>query len=145
MLFRSVTHHHLRASSVVLDVPLSDYVRDLSKLLSIADYCASRGFALALDDVSNTHGLAKLLAEIRPAFVKLDGKFGQGINTVKRDTMLREIIQLAHENGATVLGEGIENQAMYDMYFEAGVDMFQGYFIGMPERHTLAKIVPATM
>ena len=41
---------------------------------------------------------------------------------------------LAHASGATVLAEGVENQAMYDTCFAAGVDMFQGYFIGKPER-----------
>lgn len=131
----AATKSHIRASSVVLDVPLADYARDLPKLKSIAEYCRTRGFALALDDVKSAEGLNTLLTDIRPAFVKLDTKFGQDMSTAKRDATLREIVAQAHSIGASVLAEGIENQEMYDANFAAGVDMFQGYFIGMPERH----------
>lgn len=70
---------HVRPGAVVLDVPLGDYAKDMPKLKSIAQYCRTRGFGLALDDVSSSDGLAALLSDIRPSFVKLDGKFGEGI------------------------------------------------------------------
>ena len=133
-LSSAASRHQVRSGAIVLDVPLSDYARDMPKLISIADFCRARGFALALDDVSSTAGLAKLLQEIRPAFVKLDGKFTQETANSKRDAVMRDLVALAHEHGATVLAEGIENQAMHDSCFAAGVDMFQGYFIGRPER-----------
>ena len=38
---------------------------------------------LPLDDVMNADGLAALLADIRPAFVKLDGKFGSDMVPTK--------------------------------------------------------------
>lgn len=134
-LSAAANRSHIRAGSVVLDVPLTDYARDLPKLKSIAEYCRARGFALALDDVMTDTGLGALLTDIRPAFIKLDGKFGQGMNAAKRLATLREIVRLAHGIGANVLAEGVENQEMYDGYFAADVDMFQGYLIGAPERH----------
>jgi EAL domain-containing protein (putative c-di-GMP-specific phosphodiesterase class I) len=142
-LSQATKHHHVRAGAIVLDVPLAGYMRDLPKLKSIAEYCRARGFALALDDVSSVDGLAALLAEIRPAFVKLDGKFGQHLNEVKRRAVMGEVVRLAHEIGANVLGEGVENQATYDLYFNVGVDLFQGYLIGAPERHDLVPQVRA--
>jgi EAL domain-containing protein (putative c-di-GMP-specific phosphodiesterase class I) len=123
------------AASVVLDVPLGDYTRDLAKLKSIADYCKTRGFSLALDDVSSHDGLANLLAAIRPAFVKLDGKFGNDMTAARAQGMLHEIVRLAHTHGATVLAEGVENAAQHSMYLSANVDMFQGYHFGAPERY----------
>ena len=68
-LSSAAKQHHVRAGAVVLDVPLGDYARDLPKLISIAEFCRARGFALALDDVSGTAGLPKLLQEIRPALL----------------------------------------------------------------------------
>ncbi len=133
-LSSAATKNHVRSGAVVLDVPLRDYARDLPKLKSIAEYCRSRGFALALDDVITDAGLAALLADIRPAFVKLDGKFGHGMAPAKRDATLREIVRLSHAVGANVLAEGIETEATRALYFDAGVDMFQGYLIGAPER-----------
>ena len=119
---------------MVLDVPLGDYAKDMAKLKSIANYCRARGFALALDDVSTSDGLASLLAEVRPAFVKLDGTFGAGMNQTRMQGILHEIVRISHSSGVSVLAEGVENAEQHDLYMAADVDMFQGYLFGAPVR-----------
>jgi EAL domain-containing protein (putative c-di-GMP-specific phosphodiesterase class I) len=133
-LSQAVATHHLRPASVVLDVPLGDYMKDMPKLKSIAQFCRTRGFALALDDVMTGDKLAMLLSEIRPAFVKLDGKFGAGMNLARMQVVLNDIVTISHAQGVSVLAEGVENAEQHTMYLEAGVDMFQGYLFGAPER-----------
>ena len=138
-LSQAVTRTHLRPAMVVLDVPLSDYAKDMTKLKSIAAYCRSRGFALALDDVTTTDGLSALLADVRPAFVKLDRKFGEGMNAARAQGVLHEIVRLAHAHGVSVLAEGVESTDQHEAYLAADVDMFQGYLFGAPERHPKAS------
>ena len=133
-LSQAVSRTHVRPASVVLDVPLGDYAKDMPKLKSIAQYCRSRGFALALDDVTTSDGLAALVAEIKPAFVKLDGKFGVGINPARAQGILHEIVRICHASGVSVLAEAVETAAQHEMYLAAEVDMFQGYLFGAPER-----------
>jgi EAL domain-containing protein (putative c-di-GMP-specific phosphodiesterase class I) len=132
-LSQAVDRHHLMPRNIALDVPLSDYARDISKLRSIADYCRQRGFSLSLDDIYGTEGLGALLADIRPAFVKLDARLNAYLQDTARAGVVREIIRLAHGAGATVLAEGVENEAQFTAYMEEGVDMFQGYHFGAPE------------
>ncbi len=132
-LSQAVSRHGITPRCIALDVPLADYVRDLTKLRSIADYCRTRGFSLALDDVKSAEGLAPLLAELRPAFVKLDAKLAATLST-SRAAAVQEIIHLAHAHGASVLAEGVEDEAQYKAYMAAGVDLFQGYHFGAPER-----------
>jgi EAL domain-containing protein (putative c-di-GMP-specific phosphodiesterase class I) len=133
-LSQAVDRHHLVSRAVALDVPLIDYAHNITKLKSIANYCHARGFALSLDDVMSTDGLASLLHEIRPAFVKLDAKLGVDMLDPKRQGTVIEIIRLAHSAGASVLAEGVESDALYNAYLSADVDMFQGYLFGAPER-----------
>lgn len=133
-LSQAVNRTHVRPASVVLDVPLGDYAKDMPKLKSIATYCRARGFALALDDVMTADGLAALLADIRPAFVKLDGKFGTDMNPARAQGILHEIVRVSHANGVSVLAEGVENAAQHEQLLAAEVDMFQGYLFGAPER-----------
>jgi len=135
-LSQAVERHHLMPRSIALDVPLTDYVRDIAKLRSIAGYCHARGFSLSLDDVMTPEGLGNLLSDIRPSIVKLDGKLGAAFMDVKRQGPVLEIIRLAHSAGALVLAEGVENEALFQAYVQAGVDMFQGYHIGAPELFT---------
>lgn len=138
-LSKAVEHHHIMPRCIALDVPLTDYARDLTKLKSIANYCHSRGFSLSLDDVMSTDGLANLLAEIRPSFLKLDPKLAAALEDPRRSGVVHEIIRIAKAAGATVLAEGVESQAIFDAYAAAGVDMFQGYHIGAPELFVAPK------
>lgn len=135
-LNQAVLRNHVRPGAVVLDVPLTDYAKDMTKLKSIAQYCRTRGFSLALDDVSSSANLQNLLSDIRPAFVKLDGKMSKNLTRQGTAEMLVEIVQICHASGVSVLAEGVETQAQYDIYQTAKVDMFQGYFLGAPERIT---------
>lgn len=130
----AVNRTQVRPAAVVLDVPLGDYAKDMAKLKSIAAYCHTRGFGLALDDVTTSDGLAALLADIRPSFVKLDGKFGEGMNPVRMQATLSEIVRISHANGVSVLAEGVETAAQHELLLAAEVDMFQGYLFGAPER-----------
>lgn len=141
-LSKAVDQHHLTPRCIALDVPLTDYVRDLAKLKSIANYCHARGFSLSLDDVMSADGLPALLAEIRPAFVKLDFKLAAALTDPRRTSMVHEIIRISKAAGASVLAEGVENQEIYDAYAAAGVDMFQGYHVGAPELFKAPKLAP---
>jgi EAL domain-containing protein (putative c-di-GMP-specific phosphodiesterase class I) len=133
-LSQAVNRTHVRPASVVLDVPLSDYAKDMPKLKSIASYCRARGFGLALDDVMTSDGLAALLADIRPAFVKIDGKLAAGKPAARAEAILQDIVRISHANGVSVLAEGVETAEQHAFYLAAEVDMFQGYLFGAPER-----------
>lgn len=136
-LSQAVAMHAVPPCSVVLDVPLADYVRDMPKLRSIANYCRARGFSIALDDVKSTRDLEALLHEVRPTFVKLDGQLARNLTSAEtRATALYDIVNIAHAAGAMVLGEGIENATIFEKYVAAGVDLLQGYHIGAPELMT---------
>lgn len=133
-LSQTVTRTHMRPGSVVLDVPLHDYTKDMQRLKSIAQYCRSRGFSLALDDIASSEGLAALLSDIRPAFVKIHGNYAEGMSAARAQGVLHEIVRICHANGVSVLAEGVETKAQHELYLAADVDMFQGYLFAPPER-----------
>ena len=134
-LSQAVEQYQVTPRAVVLDVPLGDYAQHLPKIKTIAQYCRSRGFGLALDDVMKPEELNHLLSIAQPAFVKIHGKLGPAMLDPKRQAAIHDIIRLSREAGATVLAEEIESEALCNAYRDAGVDMFQGYFFGMPERY----------
>ena len=135
-LSQAVEQYHITPRSVVLDVPLAEYRNNLQKIKTIAAYCRTRGFGLALDDAMKPEELVTLLSEVQPAFVKLHGRLGAAMLDSKRQAPIHDIVRISHEAGATVLAEEVETEALYKAYLDAGVDMFQGYFFGMPERYS---------
>ena len=133
-LSQAVENCRLPSRTIVLDVPLGDYGNNISKLRSIAQYCRRQGFSIALDDVSTIDGLANLLEEIKPAYVKLDSALGAIVTTPDGQQLVKEIIKRAHLFGAMVVAESVETEAQFDSYLAADVDFFQGYLFGAPER-----------
>jgi len=131
-LSEAVDRYGLPPQSIVLDIPLASYLRDVPKLKSIADYCNDKGFLLAFGDVDTTDKLAELLADMRPAFVKLDAKMTATIQTAETQARVKDILQRAHGFGARIVAEGVENAEQFEAYRNAGLDFFQGYYFGAP-------------
>ena len=133
-LSNAVETSQLPSRQIVLDVPLSSYGNDVPKLKSIAQYCRRQGFVLALDDVATTDGLANVMEEIKPAYVKLDLALGTTIDTPEGQQKVKEIVKLVHLFGAQVVAEAVETETQFQMYLAAEVDLFQGYLFGTPAR-----------
>jgi EAL domain-containing protein (putative c-di-GMP-specific phosphodiesterase class I) len=136
-LSQAVENSQLAARKLVLDVPLSNYGSNIPKLKSIAEYCRRKGFAMALDDVATIDGLAHLLEEVEPAYVKLDTALGSTVTTPEGQQAVKDIIKRAHVFGAVVVAESVETEAQFQAYLAADVDLFQGYLFGAPERNPL--------
>lgn len=131
-LSEAVRMHGIISKQVVLDFTESEHQHDLSHLRKVTDFCRSKGFAIALDDVESTENANVLVPEIKPDFVKLSRKITSSFQRHESMQMLREIIDLSHKNGAVVLAEGIEEEETYVKMHSMGVDMFQGYLFAAP-------------
>lgn len=117
---------------VVLDFMHSENPRDVLHLKSICEYGRSRGYSLALDDIESLEGARKLVPDIRPDFVKLDRKLTLKCEDATRRDLITRIVELVHENGGTVIAEGVETEAMHTALKSLGVDLFQGYYFSPP-------------
>ncbi|MCK8826105.1 EAL domain-containing protein [Fuchsiella alkaliacetigena] len=75
-----------------------------------------------------------MIAELSPQYIKLDMSLIRGINfnTIKA-ALLEFFVSLAHEIGAKVVAEGIEDYDELEKVIELGVDYGQGYLIQRPQ------------
>lgn len=130
----AVKHYNIFAKRIALDVSDSENVRDLNQLSSIIEFCHSKGYSVALDDINSLSVLKTIMKGLRasPDFIKLDRLITQNTSS---DSVFREICsltQLAHEKGSIILAEGIETEEVQKLLTTAGVDLFQGYHIAAP-------------
>lgn len=131
-LSEAVRMHGIVSKQVVLDFTESEHQHDLNHLRKVTDFCRSKGYAIALDDVESTDNAKALVPEIKPDFVKLSRKITASFERHEAMQTLREIIDLSHKNGAVVLAEGVEKEDAYAKMQSMGVDMFQGYLFSPP-------------
>jgi len=92
-----------------------------------------RGTRLSLDDFGTGYSSLVQLHQLPFSEMKIDRSFVIGMAT-SRDcrTIVRSIIDLAHNLGLEVIAEGVETAAALDRLREFGCDLAQGYHIGRP-------------
>ena len=120
-------------ASVVLEFSEREPVPDLARLQAIAAELRVRGFRIAVDDAGSGHASMRLIAELRPDFIKVDRSL---ITTVDTDNARRALVvallSFSGHIGARLIAEGIETDAERETLLRLGVMYGQGYLLGRP-------------
>jgi len=110
-------------------VLMQDDGRAMSQLRRIRDL----GAHLAMDDFGSGYSSLSYLQAFPFDKIKIDGTFVAqlGSNPQSR-AIVRAIIGLGHSLGLSVIAEGVETNAQFELLVALGCDEFQGYLIGHP-------------
>lgn len=117
---------------IVLELTKSENQKDFPHMKKVCEYCRSKGYSIALDDVISLEQTSRLISEIRPDFIRIDRKLAMKVATPAFRTTIEQIVAQAHGAGGTVIGEGVETEEVYLALKSTGVDLFQGYFFSPP-------------
>ncbi len=91
------------------------------------------GFKIAIDDFGVENSNFSRLLDIDFDYIKLDGSFIKGLVDNKKDRIVvAAIVRLADTLGIQTVAEFVENDDIYQIIKECGVNMAQGYHIGRP-------------
>jgi len=91
------------------------------------------GFKIAIDDFGMDNSNFARLVEIDFDYIKLDGVFIKNLEINKKDRLIiSAIVSLAQTLGVQTVAEFVENDAVYNLVKECGIDFAQGYYIGKP-------------
>ncbi|WNV76775.1 EAL domain-containing protein [Geodermatophilus sp. DSM 44513] len=122
----------IHPSRMVVEVGEVSAVRDRGHLLSVLEHHRSLGWRVALDDVAAGWSSRSLLTAVRPDVVKLGRPLVQALPDDGARTMVRSVVELAHELGAQVVAEGVETERTADEVTRLGADLGQGWLFGRP-------------
>ena len=91
------------------------------------------GVSLAVDDFGTGYSSLAYLRRMDVDELKIDKSFVlQMGDSASDDTIVRSIIDLAHNLGLRAVAEGVEDQALLTRLTELGCDTAQGYYISRP-------------
>lgn len=108
-----------------------DFVRALMRYREL-------GFGIALDDVGTGFSDLRVLAEVRPDYLKVALELVRGVNVhAGRHHVVGSLIALGHAMGSTVVVEGVETEEELAAVRELGVDCVQGHLVGRPAAQLL--------
>jgi diguanylate cyclase (GGDEF)-like protein len=132
-LDRAVHDAGVDPSSVVLEFSEREPVTDLDRLQRIAAELRVRGFRIAVDDAGAGHASMRVIAELRPEFIKVDRSLIHAVDTDRaRRALVVALLSFSGHIGARLIAEGIETRAEQDVLSSLGVMFGQGWLPGRP-------------
>jgi EAL domain-containing protein (putative c-di-GMP-specific phosphodiesterase class I) len=135
-----------RAAGLPLDRLIFEFTEneemtDTDHVKNIVQTYRKMGFGTAIDDFGAGHAGLALLAEFQTDYIKLDMELVRGIEaSLPRRMIVEGVIRIAKSLGITIIAEGIETNAEYDVLRAMGVRYIQGYLLARPGFKSLPEV-----
>ena len=105
--------------------------------LGVLNAIRKEGAKILLDDFGSGYSSFGMLRDYNFDILKIDMSFVRKIETnTKTRSILRFLIDMAHEMGVSLIAEGAETQAQTAFLRENGCDYIQGYYYSKPVPET---------
>jgi diguanylate cyclase (GGDEF)-like protein len=120
-------------SPATLSLEVTETMQTDAASLTVLQDIRKIGVRVAIDDFGIGYSSLSYLRRLPADLVKLDRSFLDG-NDDEDDSarFVEAVIALAHVAGKTVVFEGIETQAQFDLATAGGADIVQGFFLAPP-------------
>ena len=106
---------------------------DLTGTLDVLTQMRALGVRLAIDDFGTGQSSLAHLKRLPVVQLKIDKSFVHEMATNENDAVIvRSTIDLGHNLGLTVVAEGVEDLATWNLLTELGCDEAQGYYASRP-------------
>lgn len=121
------------ASRLVIEITERSSVLEQTDWRDAIVWLTEAGFRIAIDDLGSGYNSLAVLAELQPAFLKVDMSIVRHIDREERKQRLVELLtRFAQATDSQVVLEGIETAAEAATAHRLGVDLLQGYLFGRP-------------
>ncbi|MEI5685877.1 MULTISPECIES: EAL domain-containing protein [Sphingomonas] len=123
----------LPTDRLIFEFTENEEMTDTAHVKTIVESYAAMGFGTAVDDFGAGHAGLALLARFQTDFLKLDMDLIRDIDTsLPRRMIVEGVVRIARSLGITVIAEGIETIAEYDVLRGLGIRYIQGYLLARP-------------
>lgn len=116
-----------------LEITESAYTENPDQIISTVEELRRQGFIIEMDDFGSGYSSLNMLSRMNLDMLKLDMKFIQNeIEKPEEQSILNDIISMAHRRHLSVVAEGVETQEQMKRLQAVGCDYVQGYLFAKP-------------
>ncbi len=131
--FMAFLDTHETLEGVTLEITENVFLGDLDRLAAVVANIRARNVSLSIDDFGTGYSSLQRLRQTAVSEIKIDRSFVKDMLTSKDDAVIvHSTIELAHNLGLRVVGEGVENAEILTRLAELQCDSIQGYYICRP-------------
>jgi diguanylate cyclase (GGDEF)-like protein/PAS domain S-box-containing protein len=130
---RMLQSHGVEAANLTVEITESVLMADPEQACKILTEVSTLGVRLAIDDFGTGYSSLAYLERLPMHEIKIDKSFVAKLSAQDSSTVIvRSIIGLGHNLGLTVVAEGVETRATWELVDALGCDVVQGYYISRP-------------
>jgi len=133
-IFKLLDIHSENLYRVVFELLEDENVKDFKLIKSFIDDVKKMGVKIAIDDFGVGYSNFERLLDYQPDILKIDGSL---IKSIVDDTfslnVVETIVTFAKKQNIQTVAEYVENEEIFNILNNLGVDYSQGYFFGKPE------------
>lgn len=108
---------------------MSDSVDILKLIADLREY----GFIVEMDDFGSGYSSLNLLKDMSIDLIKIDMQFlKDSERNLKSSLIIKNIINMSEDLGIDTLTEGVETAKQYEMLYDMGCQLYQGYYFSKP-------------
>jgi len=125
--------HGILPGNITIEITESGLIKELARALDILTRLRMKQVKLSIDDFGTGYAMMQQLQNIPATELKIDKSLVQNIQGKDTDRILiQKTIEMAHELGMKVMGEGVETKEQLDFLRLNGCDGVQGYLFSRP-------------
>ncbi|MBT0586759.1 putative bifunctional diguanylate cyclase/phosphodiesterase [Alteromonas oceanisediminis] len=132
-LEQQLRHYNLAPERIELELTETSLVEDLARACEVMNEVRALGCRIAIDDFGTGYSSLSYLKAMPADVVKIDQSFVSGMLDDQSDrNIVFSAISMVKGLGVTVVAEGIESYAQYELLCHFECHLGQGYFISRP-------------
>ena len=125
--------YNFPTTNIMFEFTEVEKIEDSSHVERVVSYYQELGFKTATDDFGSGYSGLNLLADFQTDIIKLDMALIRDIDKdTKRQTIVRNCLNMFKELNVMALAEGIETVEEYHWLKSAGIGLMQGYLFAKP-------------
>lgn len=116
-----------------IEITETTMVSDTIDMIKIIEELREYGFIVEMDDFGSGYSSLNLLKDINLDVIKIDMQFLKDSERNLKSTMIiKNIINMSEDLGIDTLTEGVETAKQYEMLYDMGCQLYQGYYFSKP-------------
>jgi len=141
ILYELLESHKDDAHRIVFELLEDEQVKNFNVIRRFIKKVKKMGVRIAIDDFGTGYSNFERLLKFEPDILKIDGSL---VRNIAKDEFSRNIIEtivmFAKKQNIETVAEYVENEEIFNILNNLGVDYSQGYYFGKPENINLLDI-----
>lgn len=133
-IFELLEVHKESTSRIVFELLEDEDVKDIEEIASFINKVKKYKVRIAIDDFGAGYSNFERLLKYQPDILKIDGSLVKHIETDSYSlSVVKTIVSFAKEQNIEIVAEYIENENIFNIIKDLGVEYSQGYYFGKPD------------